>query len=103
MGSNMASISITWKAQMDDRTCPICKALNGHTWVFVTGKNMMTDSLTHPSHGEVWNTTQGSQAHGHTSINCRCSLDYKVDVSDIHAKLQTMMEDLEEKVNEQSW
>lgn len=87
----MPSISITWHAMMDERTCPVCRILHGYTWTFVTGKDILGDSLVHPQWGIVWNVAQGSQAHGHEQYNCRCHIESHLDVSDLRAKIQQML------------
>lgn len=87
----MAKITLTWITHNDDRTCKVCKALNGFQWVFEAGKDVMTDALFHPTYGIVWSLSQGSNAHasgyltGHT-YNCRCRIDYKIEAEDILAK-----------------
>jgi len=93
----MPSISITWDATLDERTCPICKALHGYTWTFTTPEPM-PDSLVHPQFGVVWNTTVGSQAHGHQRFNCRCSIIPKVDVSNIKEKIEILKTALEQQL-----
>jgi uncharacterized protein with gpF-like domain len=93
------SISITWQAHMDERTCPICQALHGYTWTF-TMPEPMPDQLTHPQYGVVWNTTVGSQAHGHQRFNCRCSIKPEINVKDIKQKLETLKNELEQQTNE---
>jgi hypothetical protein len=94
----MPSLTITWKALIGHPTppCPICKDLHGHQWVFNVTGEPIPDSLTHPQYGVVWNTTIGSQAHGHQVYNCRCSIIPNVDVSDLKAKIQLMLNMTEE-------
>jgi hypothetical protein len=96
--------TITWHAHVDEKTCPICKALNGFTWRFQAGKDIMTDALFHPVFGIVWSLSQGSNAHDHTfggaygsgdENNCRCFLDgYKLDLEDVLAKCVFLKETL---------
>jgi uncharacterized protein with gpF-like domain len=91
----MPTITVTWNAVMDQRTCPICREINGHTWVFQVSETPMPDSLIHPKHGIVWDKFVGSKAHGHERFNCRCSIIPHVDVRDIHAKIQVLKNELE--------
>ena len=88
----MSKLTITWRAVKDSHTCPICRDLDGYQWTFITGKDALGDSLVHPSFGVVWNVMQGSQAHGHTSINCRCHIEPKIDVSDLYAAVQRLVD-----------
>jgi hypothetical protein len=82
---------------MDDRTCPICVALNGYTWTFEAGKDTMTAGLFHSSYGIVWDTHQGSKAHGHGG-NCRCRIEPQVDLGDILETLRSIRRRLESAV-----
>ena len=102
----MAIIILTWHAHNDAKTCKICAAINGYTWVFDTSKgDVMTDALWHPIYGIVWSLSQGSNAHasgylsGHT-YNCRCKIDHKIDAEDILAKCVYLKEFLEETMSE---
>jgi len=54
---------------------------------------MFPNALTHPVHGEVWNTAKGSQAHGHRG-HCRCELDAQFDFEDVFEKLREVYEEL---------
>jgi hypothetical protein len=83
----MASISITWHI-LDDAACPICKELNGYTWTFEAGKDVMMDGLFHPKYGFVWSLSEGSNAHGYHNKgnNCRCHLSHGINAEDILAK-----------------
>jgi hypothetical protein len=100
----MPTQTITWHTNVDDRTCPICRALNGFTWVFQAGKDVMTDALFHPVYGVVWSMSQGSNAHDHTfggaygsgnENNCRCFLDgYTLNLEDVLMKCYFLKETL---------
>jgi hypothetical protein len=72
----------------DNKVCPICKELDGYTWTFEAGKDVMTDGLFHPKYGFVWSLSQGSNAHGYHNRgnNCRCSWTSDIDMEDILAK-----------------
>jgi len=78
----MTSISITWHTMQDDRVCPVCRQLEGYTWVFEAGKGDLVGRLDHPAYGVVWTTEEGSRAHGHRG-NCRCNITYIVDVKSL--------------------
>lgn len=67
--------------------CPICRGIDGYTWIFEVGVDVMTGQLVHPSHGVVWDLTSGSQAHGHKG-NCRCSLTHEINIQDLIAKVE---------------
>jgi len=88
----MPSLSITWHAKMDGRTCPICKAMNNYTWVFEANKDNLGDELVHPQFGVVWSLAQGSRAHGHERYNCRCHITHSFSLSDVKAKVQRIGE-----------
>jgi hypothetical protein len=96
----MATLSITWHSVGDNHVCPICKELNGYTWVFETGKDVLTDSLWHPVHGQVWSLSEGSNAHGHhfQPYGCRCSISHQFDLSDIEAKCRLLAEQIQAAV-----
>jgi hypothetical protein len=101
----MPSVSITWCAVGDDRTCPICKAVDGYTWTF---EGEVPDDLVHPAYGEIWNITIGSLAHEHKQFgkkygllsNCRCHVETKVECQDLIHKLQEKIEELNNEVSE---
>lgn len=108
----MPAYSITWRSSKDDRTCPICRAIDGYTW---TGTGIPPDDLVHPTYGEVWNKYLGSLAHeknlailsGHKvshvhglMSNCRCSIEIHVDASDVLAKLIEFKNKLEVAINQ---
>jgi uncharacterized protein with gpF-like domain len=84
----MPVITIRWDATLDERTCPICQSLHGHHWVFDVGDTPLPDNLVHPSYGTVWNTWDGSRAHGHERFNCRCTITPDVDMSDLVAQVE---------------
>ena len=80
----MATATVTWHTQHDDRVCPICKDIDGYIWTF---NGAIPDSLIHPKWGEVWNTTTGSLAHEHQLhkgskyeliSKCRCEVEGKI-------------------------
>ena len=87
----MPSTTITWNATLDQKTCPICKAIHGYTWSFNV-KQGVPDFLTHPTFGIVWMTGIGSNAHGHERFNCRCSIIPEVHVEDLKKKIQQLMQ-----------
>jgi len=95
----MASIAITWNTQRDERVCPICKQLEGYTWVFHVGADILPDILTHPSLGATWSVSQGSVVHSryHIKYPCRCHFQYKIDFSDFIIKLGAIINELEVK------
>jgi len=78
----------------DDRVCPICKDLEGYTWIFVVGKdNLRGGFLEHPVHGIVWTVAEGSAAHGHKG-DCRCHITYIVDIQDIVTRVNAVRDDI---------
>jgi uncharacterized protein with gpF-like domain len=97
----MTVIAITWRALMDDRTCPICRALHGFTWVFNVTSQPLPDELTHPTYGVVWNKSTGSRAHGHERFNCRCGIRASIDASDVLEKAEALKTRLEVMASEQ--
>jgi hypothetical protein len=100
----MPIIIITWHTAHDDRVCKICNAIDGYNWIFVVGKDVMTDALIHPMYGIVWSMSQGSNAHarGYGSgqlNNCRCQISYQLFVEDILAKCVFLREVVQETAN----
>ena len=102
----MPSVSITWHAVGDDRTCPICRAVDGYKWVF---EGEVPDSLVHPVYGEIWNIVTGSLAHEHKQFgkkygllsNCRCHTEGKVeDIQDLIYLLQRKIDELANSASE---
>jgi len=83
---------------MDERTCPICRALHNYTWTFVVGEDKIGNELIHPQFGVVWSVSQGSRAHGHQNYNCRCHIEPEVDLSDLKEKVQSLLQNIEETV-----
>ena len=96
----VASLSITWHAKMDQRTCPVCRALNGYTWVFDAGKDELGGELVHPQFGVVWSLAQGSRAHGHERYNCRCHITHEFNLSDVTAKVEKLAETVKASITE---
>jgi hypothetical protein len=84
---------------MDDRTCPICMALNGYVWTFEAGKDTFGNFLTHPSYGVVWNVNIGSKAHGHGG-NCRCHVEPEINLGDLLMRLREIRGRLEDAVDQ---
>ena len=99
----MSRILVTWHASIDARTCPICKDLNGYTWIFEAGTGEFDSYLTHPKHGMVWYIFQGSKAHGHERFNCRCSMSVDYDLEDILAKCVFLRETIVQSENIIPW
>jgi uncharacterized protein with gpF-like domain len=93
----MPSTSITWKAVLDERTCPICRAMHGYKWTF-TVKEGVPDELVHPQFGVVWNVSRGSQAHGHQRYNCRCTIIPEVNVADLKRKIDQLLRATEQNL-----
>lgn len=93
----MPSTSITWDATLDQKTCPICRALHGYRWTFNV-KQGVPDWLTHPTFGIVWMTGLGSNAHGHERFNCRCGIIPEVHVEDLKQKIQQLMQAAEQNL-----
>lgn len=81
----MPTLTITWHAVIDNRTCPTCKALDGHQWVFEAGKDQFDGTL-RVLGWVAWDLAQGSKAHGHQTYNCRCWITYEIDLEDVLAK-----------------
>ena len=93
MGTTLVpSVTLTWETMQDDRVCPVCKALEGHQWMFQVGEGQLPTELTYGSI-TAWNISSGSQAHGHKG-NCRCSLKADLDLKDILLKLTAFYERL---------
>ena len=103
MGNQLTpTVSITWHAVNDARTCPVCQAIDGYTWTFT---DEVPDSLEHPMYGEVWNTSVGSAAHEHFGAkmggfpsNCRCHIESEFDLKDIIDKLKLLRDDIKQSL-----
>jgi len=85
---------------MDDRTCPICMAMNGYTWTFEAGKDDFGNELFHPTYGVVWNIHMGSKAHGHATDNCRCGMSTRFDLSDLLEKVKIFHDKVKQATQE---
>jgi hypothetical protein len=93
----MPSLILTWHTAADERVCPICRPLNGHTWTFDTSKDAFPLSLR--ANGRlVWNcqTDRPRPHHGYATFNCRCKLSSRFDFSDMKASLLDMVGEVEE-------
>lgn len=94
----MPSVSITWHTSLDNRVCPVCKALEGYTWTF---ENQVPNSLTHPQFGEVWNTTIGSAAHEKGMHGqCRCHIEPKFDLTDLVERVKKLRDEIKKEYSE---
>jgi hypothetical protein len=95
----MPTLSITWGTMRDNNVCPVCQALEGYTWTFITGRDSFPTSLTHPVYGEIWNMFEGSMAHGEVDPSrCRCHLTPEFDLADVLAKVQKLYDDVKASV-----
>lgn len=99
----MPTIKLTWRTHKDERTCPICSAIDGYEWVFdVSSNTELPEILFHPEFGIVWSLTLGSNAHSHYGYlsggpnNCRCVMEEDVDLEDVLAKCVFLAEELKD-------
>jgi hypothetical protein len=79
------SLRIIWKTQEDSQVCPICKALEGYTWILHAG-DPFPKQLIHPLYGPVYDTrpaAEGSLVQEEVGHFCRCTLIYQFDVSNM--------------------
>jgi hypothetical protein len=84
-----ATLMLIWKTQDDSKVCPICKALNGYTWVVEVGDSY-PKQLVHPLYGPVYDTrpaAEGSLVKETTGHVCRCYLLHQFDLSDVFTNL----------------
>ena len=88
----MPILTITWGTSLNP--CPICSALNGHQWTYISGARTPPKTLT--AHGrQVWDlAADHSTAHGLQRFNCRCALHAKIDLSDLYRFAKTLREAL---------
>jgi uncharacterized protein with gpF-like domain len=99
----MPSVSITWRAVGDARTCPLCLAINGYTWTFT---DTVPDSLIHPQYDEIWNITTGSLAHEQKQFgkkygllsNCRCHIEPQFDLKDLLESVTKLRNELQAEI-----
>lgn len=85
----MAIIRLFWLARAD--ACKICAAINGYVWTFDASTDSIGDTLTHPVYGPVWSMAIGSLAHGHTGLNCRCTVTYDIDISELIERVKQVI------------
>ena len=90
----MASVTITWHTMGDEHVCPICKDLEGYSWMFTIGESTPPTALYHPVHGLVCDMATGSEAHKHHRESCRCYLSAEWDLKDILEALTVMLDRL---------
>ena len=77
----MPTVTFTWNAMIDARSCNKCKALHGYSWTFI---DEIPNFLDHPQFGPVWDLlVDRSMAHGFGEFNCRCTLLIALDDSDM--------------------
>ncbi len=77
------TVRTIWKTQKDPHVCPICKALEGYTWVSDAG-DPYPKQLIHPFYGPVYDTrpaAEGSLIKEEKGHICRCTLQHEFDVS----------------------
>lgn len=77
------TLRITWTTQRDPQVCPICKALEGYTWILEVG-DPLPKQLIHPIYGPVYDTrpaVKGSLITEEKGHLCRCTLQNGVDLS----------------------
>ncbi len=77
------SLRMTWTTQKDSHVCPICKALEGYTWILEVGASC-PKKLIHPVYGPVYDTrpsSEGSLVKEENGSSCRCTLKYGFDLS----------------------
>lgn len=88
----MPLMSLTWHTRDDERVCPICMPLDGHTWVFDTEKEPFPDVLIDPrTNLVVWDCVRDDRRpHGHGRFNCRCWLTESWDFVDIESRLASI-------------
>jgi len=100
----MPTVKITWHTQQDDRVCPICKAIDGYTWIF---DKEVPDSLVHPAFGEIWNITTGSLAHEHQQhkgskygliSKCRCHITPQFELKDLLEKVKKLRDEVKNEM-----
>ena len=87
---------VTWHI-MDDTACPVCKQMNGYTWVFEVGQNELNGVLEHSAspNGIAWTVAEGSRAHGGGG-HCRCWITYEVDFQDLIVKANQILAEVKE-------
>ncbi len=79
----LIELKIIWKTQNDKHVCPICKSLEGYTWVLEPG-DARPKQLSHPVYGPVYDTRPAADTSlvqeqaGHI---CRCTLKQELHVS----------------------
>jgi hypothetical protein len=95
----MAQLTITWHTMVDDRVCPVCRPLHGHTWIFDTAAEPWPDRLVADG-SMVWDTVEDQpRTHGNTPHNCRCGLSWRFDLADEKMRLLQMVGTVEEWSN----
>ena len=84
------TLRMIWRTQEDSQVCPLCKALEGHTWTLKAGEPY-PKQLIHPLYGPVYDTrpaAQGSLVKEELGHICRCTLIHQFDVSNIFSRAE---------------
>lgn len=87
------TLKITWKTKKDPLVCPICRALEGYTWILKGGVDPYPTIFVHPVYGTVYDTrpaAEGSQVKEENGHTCRCTLKHEFDLSNMLNNIQQM-------------
>ncbi len=79
------TLRIIWRTQKDSEVCPVCKALEGYTWIVQAGERF-PKQLIHHEHGPVYDmrpAVEGSLIKEKTGHICRCKLLHQYDVTNM--------------------
>lgn len=76
-------VRTVWKTQNDAHVCPICKALEGYSWI-LSPLDSFPKQLVHPFYGPVYDmrpAASGSLVKKEEGHMCRCSLKHQFEAS----------------------
>lgn len=89
----MTKVMVKWHAKHDDRTCPVCKDLDNYIWEFDLARGEEVTQLEHPELGVVSTVEQGSLIP-HDFVDCRCTLEFGIDWTDMIAVLTRIRDNI---------
>jgi hypothetical protein len=78
------TLKLTWRTRKDAEVCPVCKELEGYTWILEAGPDSYPNQFVHPVYGPVYDTrpaAEGSLIKEEKGHVCRCTLKHEFHTS----------------------